>query len=225
MKLAWTFWVVFAIGGAFGASLWASKSDEPSSEQKLQQLNRQMAQEKYLSAQVEKTTVLQLLARTQKATGEIHVHQGKVRLELKAPEKSLLVVNKKEAWVVTYPPEDFPDAPVEAVVSQLAGASPNLGIAKVLSGEGIFEVFKVTKVELKESERKYSLEPRKSATEFQRGVLITDAEVEKIKELVYWDNLGNQVSYKFSQVKFSDQKPSESLFTYQPAAGVNVTRL
>ncbi len=222
MRLGWALSIAVILGGM---ALGLRASEEPSPEQKLQRLNQNIAQDKYLSADVEKTTVLQLLGRNQKATGQLHVHRGKVRLELNAPEKSLLVVNSKEAWVVTYPPEDFPDAPIEAVVSELEGASPNLGIAKVLSGNGILEVFKVTKAESSKDQMKFSLEPRKSSAEFQRGLLMTDPEVKEIRELTYWDNIGNQVSYKFAKVKWSDKAPPAKLFNYQPASGVNVTRL
>lgn len=212
------------VGAASAPKPEAAPLSEASEE--LRELNRKLTSEKHLTAEVEKTTVLQLLGRRQTATGQLQVYKGQVRLELEAPEKSLLVVNPKEAWVVTYPPEDFAGAPIEAVVTSLgAGSSSQLGIGKVLSGEGILEVFKVAGVEKDKGRRTFQLEPKKSSEEFQRGLLVTDAAVEKILELVYWDQLDNQVSYKFKKMKFSDQAPGASTFSYKPPAGANVTRL
>jgi outer membrane lipoprotein-sorting protein len=218
--------VLLASAAAFSAAQATKREGQESQAvQKLKDLNAKLTQHKAMTAQVSKTTELSLMGRVQKASGKLQVHKGKVRLELNPPEKSLLVVNDKEAWVVTYPPEDFPDAPVEAMVSSLKDSKNNLGLAKILSGDGILEVFEVQGVQSEKGTQTFLLKPKSPSSEFLRAQLTTDSGIELIRELTYWDQLENKVTYKFENMKFTSSAPKAETFNYVPAKDVNVTRL
>src|SRR3989338_5392789 len=97
---------------------------------------------------VKKTTKIPLLEQERHAKGTLWISNGRLRMELEGAEKSLLVVNKKNLWAITYPPAEFKDAAVQVIradTSTKKGRSQNF--VALLSQGGFLKFFNATAVE------------------------------------------------------------------------------
>ena len=199
----------------------------------LKSVDEKYQKAKSVSMKIEKIVKIGLLAEERKSYGTLCISQGQVRLELQGSDKSLLLVNKKNVWVITYPPADFPDAPLQV---GKGNAGDKKGQAKnamsLLTVGGFLKLFTATAFHTeKNGERVYTLSPLKgSSQDFKKAEVTLTKSASAIADLKYWDNRDNETHYVFQDVvfdakEFQGSKIDAQLFDYTPPKGVVVTDL
>jgi outer membrane lipoprotein-sorting protein len=183
-------------------------------------------QHKSATMKIERVTKMPLLEQEHKANGKLWISGGKLRMELDGEEKTLLVVNKKTLWAVTYPPAEFRDGPVQvykADSSTKKGQSKNL--ISLISQGGFLKFFLPTGVEKQANgDVLFFLTPLKDQTDFKRAQVKISSDGKKLLALNYWDDRENEVRMQFKDVKF-EKTLDEKLFNYAPPANAQQMNL
>ena len=175
---------------------------------------------------VDKTLKLGLLQQERKAKGSLLISSGRLRLELTGEEKTLLIVNNKNYWAVTYPSAEFKEAPVQ-VIEGLMGTKKgrSQSILGLLTQGGFLKFFNVSGVQKEKSgETTFFLQPQKSASEFKRAELKVSADGKEIRELHYWDERDNETLLAFKGVNFG-KKPADTNFNFEAPPGAEVMKM
>lgn len=158
--------------------------------------------------------------------GTLWISKGRLRMELDGDQKSLLVVNKKNLWAVTYPDADFGDGKVQVIradTSSKKGRSQNL--LTLLSQGGFLKFFIAAAVERqKNGDVLFFLSPREEQAEFKRAQIKVSANGKELKLLKYWDANGNEVEMTFSEFK-KESSIDNGKFEYTPPANADVMSL
>ena len=193
---------------------------------KLKALNEKYRTAKSVTMDVSKSVKLGLIGGERKSAGKLTIANGQMRMELEGAEKTLLVVNKKNLFAVTYPPAELKDAAVQVIRGDVANKKAQSNVITGLLGSGGFlKNFKPTGFTQKESgEILYFLAPMKAASEFKRAQLLVSKDVKEIREFRFWDERENETTFNFSNITFG--KPVDaSLFNYTPPANADVMNL
>lgn len=180
-------------------------------------------QSKSVEMSVEKITKIPLLEQERKAKGKLWISAGKLRMELEGAEKSLLVVNKKSLWAVTYPPPEFKDAAIQVIKSDMStkkGRSKNF--VSLLTQGGFLKFFTATAAQ-KESDGSvvFFLTPKQEQVDFKRAQLKVSEDGKKLLGLNYWDDRDNETRLDFSDVKF-EKNLDQKLFQFTPPSNADV---
>ncbi len=208
------------------ASAPVMKTADKSDEAKLKKLTAKYRTSKSVSMKVAKTLKLGLLAEERKSSGSMTIANGQLRLELEGAEKTLLVVNKKNLWAVTFPPPEFKDAVVQVIKAETNSTKAKSQALTGLLGAGDFsKSFKATAVQTTETgDANYFLTPVKDQADFKRAQLRVSKDGARILELKYWDERDNETIFEFSETNFG-KKADPKLFQYTPPANADVMTL
>lgn len=192
----------------------------------LKSLDKRYQNAPSVTMKVDKTLKLGLLNDVRKSKGNLTLSSGRVRMELEGDEKSLLVINKKNFWAVTFPPADFKDAPVQVITGQTGTKKArSQSLLGVLSQGGFLEFFSLTGVKkLAAGEIQYFLQPKSQTSEFKRAQLTVSSDGKEIRELRYWDERDNETQLSFNAVTFG-KKVSDKAFTYSPPAKAEIMKM
>lgn len=179
---------------------------------------------KSISMDLEKVLKLQVFNQERKSKGRLLISQGRMRMEIDKPDQSLVVVDKKNIWVVQYPPEDLQGAALQVI---RASAETKKGRSQSFIGllvkGGITKYFKVLNtMTAKDGSTTFFLQPESGTTEFARAQVTLDPKTQQLKELKYWDELSNETTFVFSKITF-DQKIAADKFAYNPPKNADVT--
>jgi outer membrane lipoprotein-sorting protein len=198
----------------------------------LKDLDQKYQGTKPVAMKVSKTLKIGLLGEERTSQGTLWMSKGQLRMELEGDEKSLLVVNKKSLWAVTYPGKEFPDAPVQVIKGDAVnGKTRGQSVVGMLTLGGFLKIFNATSVQIMPSgEKKYFLSPRNQQSGFQRAQVTISADASRIVELKYWDERENETHFEFRDVTFGKnqafgKKIEDSLFQYQPPANAEIMTL
>lgn len=179
-----------------------------------------------VSMSVEKSIKLGLLGGERKSKGTLILSKGRLRLETEGDEKSLLVINKKNFWAVTFPDADFKDAPVQVITgatdSKKGRSQTMVGL---LTQGGFLKFFKATGVQAgANGEKVYFLQPEKQQTDFKRAQLTISADGKEIRGLRYWDERDNETRLVFTGIAFG-KKVDEKQFSFAPPANAEIMKM
>lgn len=198
----------------------------------LKDLDKKYQGKKPVAMKVNKTLKIGLLNQERSSDGTLWMSSGRIRMELEGDEKSLLVVNKKNLWAVTFPGSDFPDAPVQVIKGDASSKKvQSQGAIGMLSLGGFLNVFNATSVqEMSSGEKRYFLMPKKTNSDFRRAQVTISADGTQITELKYWDERENETQFEFREVTFGKneafgKKIEDALFTYSPPAKAEIMNL
>lgn len=204
-----------------------SNTPHPPSEEQLKALkaiDKRYQTSKSVTMDLEKTLILGLLGKEKKSKGRVLISQGKMRMEIEEPQKSLVVIDGKTVWVADWPAPEFKNAAVQVMkgsVDTSKGASQ--GFVGLLARGGILKHFKITAVQNDEKGRSlYFLQPSKDTIEFKRAQMTLSADGRQITALRYWDERDNETQLQFSKVVFDKVVP-EKLFQFSPPANADVS--
>lgn len=194
----------------------------------LKALDQKYQKAQSITMDVDKTLKLGLLGSERKSKGKLHLSRGRVRMELEGDEKTLLVVNKKNLWAVTFPPAEFKDAAVQVIKGDLgnkkAKSKTDTAVGLLTQG-GILKSFKPTGAQANtDGSTIYFLQPLQSQSDFKRAQIAVSKDGSMILGLRYWDDRDNETSFEFSDVKFG-KKADDQLFTYTPPKNADVMAL
>jgi outer membrane lipoprotein-sorting protein len=183
----------------------------------LDDLNKRYKDAASITMAVQKNLKLGLLAQEKKSSGRIWISKGRMRMELDGPEKTLLIVNKKNLFAVTYPSAEFKDAPVQVIKADMAtkkGRSQNM--LSVLTAGGVLKFFTAPSVQLvPNGEKIFFLQPKSDQVDFKRAQMRTSKDGKTITELKYWDVQDNETDLVFSDIQFGTKIPSTQ-FDFTP---------
>lgn len=179
---------------------------------------------KSITMDLKKILNVQLLDKVSKTSGKVLFSKGRMRMEMDAPDKSLVVIDKKHIWVVNYPGTEFKNSAIQVIqaeVSTKKGRSQNfLGL---LTQGGILKYFNVSGVlKTTEEEEVFFLQPNQASVEFKRAQIVVNPKTKRITSLKYWDELDNETGYEFTNVQF-DQRLEDKNFVYHPPKNADIT--
>jgi outer membrane lipoprotein-sorting protein len=179
-----------------------------------------------ISMKVSKTLKLGLLGQERKSSGDMWMSKGRLRMELAGSEKTLLVINKKDLWVVTFPSAEFKDAAVQVIKGETSSKKArSQAMAGLLMHGGFLKYFKPTGVQtLPSGELQYFMQPLQDSSDFKRAQMTVSKDQKKIVELRFWDDRDNETSLAFSDVVFG-KKVKDSFFKYVPPSNADVMNL
>ncbi len=179
---------------------------------------------KSVTMDVEKTMKLSVLGREQKSQGKIQISRGRMRME--TPDESLLVINKKTLWVVTYPDPDLKKhgAAIQVLTGNIdSKQARSKSLLGLLTQGGLLKFFTVSSVEKDKAKDQstFFLQPKKELVEFKRAkVTVSNAGLE-IKTLRFWDQLDNESRFDFKNIEFNKAVDAK-VFDYKPPQGADI---
>lgn len=204
----------------------AMRSPTPADLKKLETIDRKYQQAKGIEIAVEKTVKSGLFESVSSSKGTLVVSSGRIRMELEGEEKSLLVINKKKMWAVTFPPADLKTAPVRVIQANLInGKSKTTTLLSGLALGGMFKKFTPTGVQVLESgANMFFLQPKTQSQEFTRAQVVISKDGQQIESLRYWDEKDNETFLAFSKVTFG-KKFEDKVFTFTPPEKAEIVEL
>lgn len=191
----------------------------------LKDLDKKYQNSKSISMDLDKTLKLAVLDQERKSKGHILISRGRLRMEIDQPNQSLVVVDGKNIWVVQYPPEEMKNSPVQVIRASTdtkKGRSQSF-IGLLVKG-GITKYFKVLNAtSAADGTTTYFLQPLAGTSDFARAQVSVDPKEKQIKELKYWDELGNETTLSFSNVSFN-KKIAANKFQFTPPQNAEITK-
>lgn len=196
---------------------------------RIEAVDRRYQGARSVSMDLVKTLKLSALGRERKARGRVLVSKGRMRMEIDSPDKSLLVLDKKSAWLVNYPPEEFKGAAIQVVKANVSSKrARSQAIVGLLAQGGFLKHFSVVGVMATPATGAsgfiYFLQPDAQLVEFTRAQARLTPDGKNLLELRYWDEIGNETALTFSNVRLNAPAP-ESAFQYVPPQDADVTTI
>lgn len=169
---------------------------------------------KYIKMDVEKVFTLTALNKEKRSGGKLFLApKGRFRLEIEEPEKSLIVIDGKNIWIVQYP--IVKEDKIQIMHSKLKTQLRSQVILSFLMGQGkVKNQFKILNKKTQDDEVTFILEPKEEGSDLKDINLVIDAKEKIIDKISYKDNLENKVSFVFKNKKF-DEKFDESKFKFK----------
>lgn len=166
-----------------------------------------------------------LLEKTKTYSGNLFLApEGRFKMDIKEPNKHMLLMNGKNIWVVDYPLDETQDK-VQILHSKSAKNLKSQGFLDIFSGVGnIQKKFKIESSDKKNDEITYKLIPKEKDGQVERVELKVDYQAELINSVAFWDSLGNKTQLKFSEQEFEDKTPKE-VFKFKPPKNSSITYL
>jgi len=180
---------------------------------------------KSVKMKVNKSVHMYLLDQDKESSGTLYYSKGKIRLEIKKPNESLLIMNQEIIWMVNQLPEEFGgELQITKITSKATTQKSKATLAILLSDENVWKNFKVKKSEKTKKSRSIWLSPLASSEllDVQKVYLKLDTKDKKIEEIEYWDDIGNITNFKFSDIRFNINL-KKNIFNYVPPGGADVT--
>lgn len=193
----------------------------------IQELDQKYQKSKHIQMKIKKTIKLSLLGTEKSSEGKLQLSQGKMRLELEAPEKSLVVIDAKNIWIVKYPESNSKSKfNKEQIIKAPVGSkkAQEQSFVGLLTKGGLLKYFSVSGTQGPNEDKTIFLQPKKEHTEFKRAQMKIDLDSKKIKKIKYWDELDNETSFEFSDITFNESVNIKD-FQYQPNKQSEVVEL
>jgi outer membrane lipoprotein carrier protein len=192
-------------------------------EKALKALRKMFQNADSVSMDLTKVIKQDLLKQERRTSGHLLVSKGRLRMTIDPPEQSLMVVDKRNIWIVNYPAPEFKDAALQVIK---ASAETKKGRSQSLIGllarGNLLKYFSVVNVRSEANgDKVFFLQPLAHSVEFTRAQVTLSPE-ENLKALHFWDEIGNETDYEFSKIVVG-AKVSDKDFKYTPPANADVT--
>lgn len=207
----------------------------------LEKFQKRLQGAEQVRAKVNRLTKIGLLGTEKKASGDLLLSHGRVRMDLKTAdtgERQLLVVGDKAFWAVSYPPKELKDALIQVVTgpvkSKKSGPS---GFLALLGKSSFLKSFTVTGVGLdKDGGIRYYLQPKADWVEAKRALLVLgpalteksggeksdSKDARDFREILIWDFQDNETQYTLESVKLDSSKADSEKFSFKPPKNSDV---
>lgn len=179
----------------------------------------------FTKIRIQKEVTQELLDRTKNYKGELYLaSSGSFKLAIDEPQKSVLLVNDKNVYMLDYPIDEAQNK-VQILRSDKPEKLKTEGLLALLVGKkGVSELFKITETKKNKNEITYKLHPKQKNIQVQSVELVLDAEKKQFKTITYWDDLGNRTAYYFKDHTFSEKSP-ENFFEFKQPDNSSITDL
>ena len=173
---------------------------------------------------VKKEVKLSLLEDTKESEGILYFSKGLMRLEVRKPEKSIIVLNDKAVWLETRVDGfDGMTIHVTKILSKDLKKRSKAPLVLLLTETEAWDNFKITKTRSSDKSRTMTLKPKKEGEypELSKVRISVNTETNELWYISYEDEIENEVTYKFQRPDF-DADVSKSKFDYKPPKGAKV---
>jgi outer membrane lipoprotein-sorting protein len=192
----------------------------------LKSLNEKYRKAKSISMDVAKDVKLGLVGSERHSTGQLQLASGQLRMELEGSEHTMLIVNKKNIFAITYPDKALQGAAIQIIKGDVASKkakkqAQSSALANLLGPGGFLKSFKPTGIEIQGDMSTYFLSPIGESDMTRAQLKVSKGE---IRELHYWDARENETIFQFSNTKFG-QTIDSKIFNYTPPANADVMNL
>ncbi|MDC0980094.1 outer-membrane lipoprotein carrier protein LolA [Bdellovibrionales bacterium] len=173
-----------------------------------------------VSMSLRKRVYLALMEDEKTVEGQALLSKGRLRLELKRPDHSLLVISPETLWI-----ESRFNGDIQVSKVSMSGKNRRKGLIGIFfDQESIWDGYRLVGVKTKKNSVEYVLKPTKKnrRPEAKKIKISIDRKAGVVDALTYWDDLDNRTAFLFKDVKF-DIKPTADKFKYVPPKGVDVT--
>lgn len=190
----------------------------------LESVNQRYRQSGMVSMNLRQTVSSELLGTETISLGKVYVAQGKFRLALSEPTKSLIVFDGEKIWNEQHPPQGIKG---EIQYTSTKIEKKNRGqllIGQLMSKDPITKSFKISDVKKESDLLKYTAIPTTSDLVINQIVISINPKTKEIIAIQYKDELENLTKYEFSKVQFS-KKSTAALFKYQPPKNAKEVKL
>lgn len=201
--------------------------EKASETQKLKSLTsafEELQEAKRVSMQVEKKVTSPWLVKPKQAKGTLDFSKGKIRMSLKEPHTSLLVLAGEDIWLEEHQPEEFGGG-VQVSHFQVSKAKKSSALLAVLFGESqIWSELELIERKRNKDKVIFKLKPKdKKRLEVKELEITLAGDINQLERIKFSDELDNVTDYQFSSFQFIDDEKPE-LFRYQPPKGAEITR-
>jgi outer membrane lipoprotein-sorting protein len=181
---------------------------------------RKYQQQSGVVMNVEKKVISALLERTDVSDGILIFSKGRVRMDIKKPEPSLLILNGDRVWMV-----NKVEKQTHVAKTKLTGGVKSNPLLTLLRGEDrVWRGLKLLKKSAKGPAQSITLAPPKGDDWGDVVELEIKVDSQKLELLGfrYQDELDNKTQFVFSGVKFGQKVPNKE-FEFNPPAQAQVT--
>ncbi|MFN7825883.1 MAG: LolA family protein [Pseudobdellovibrionaceae bacterium] len=187
-------------------------------------VSQKYRQSAMVSMNLNQTVTSDLLGTETKSSGKVHVAQGKFRIALSEPTKSLIVFDGDRIWNEQHPPVGI-KGDVQYTSTKIDKKNRGqLLIGQLLSKEPITKSFKITDVIQESDTVKYTATPLVRDLVIKSLVISVNSKSKEILSIEYKDELDNLTKYEFSKIQFS-KKLTKALFKYVPPKNAKEVKL
>jgi outer membrane lipoprotein-sorting protein len=194
----------------------------------LKSLNDRYRKAKSITMDISKDVKLGLIGTQRKSSGKLQISKGQLRMELEGSEHTLLVINKKNIFAVTYPDKALKGAALQIIKGEVSSKkakkqSQSSALANLLGPGGFLKSFSATGVQPGNDGLMYFLAPI-GESDMTRAQLKVSKDQKEIRELNFWDARDNETTYSFKNINFGT-KLDPQIFNYTPPADADVMNL
>lgn len=194
----------------------------------LKALNEKYRKAKSIAMDVTKDVKLGLIGSARKSSGKLQLASGQLRMELEGSEHTLLVINKKNVFAVTYPDKALKGAALQVIKADVTSKkakkqAQSSVLANLLGPGGFLKSFSPTGAISTDEGQTIFLTPL-GESDMKRAQLKISKDQKEIRELHYWDALDNETTFSFSNIVFG-AKLDVTTFNYTPPADADVMNL
>jgi outer membrane lipoprotein-sorting protein len=192
----------------------------------LRALNDKYRKAKSITMDVMKDVKIGLVGSERHSSGKLQLASGQLRMELEGSEHTMLIVNKKNVFAVTYPDKALQGAAISVIKGDVASKkakkqAQQSALTNLLGPGGFLKSFKPTGVDVAGSVQTYFLSPIGDSDMTRAQMKVENGQ---IRWLRYWDARENETTYTFSNVVFG-AKVDPQIFNYTPPANADVMNL
>jgi outer membrane lipoprotein-sorting protein len=192
----------------------------------LKALNEKYRKAKSITMNVAKDVKLGLIGSQRHSVGKLQLASGQIRMELEGSEHTMLIVNKKNVFAITYPDKSLQGAAIQVIKGDVASKkakkqAQSSALSNLLGPGGFLKSFNPTGVETKDGVQTFFLSPIGDSDMTRAQLKVSNGE---IRELHYWDARDNETIFQFSNTKFGE-KIDPKIFNYTPPANADVMNL
>ena len=192
----------------------------------LKALNEKYRKAKSITMDVSKDVKIGLIGSERHSTGRLQLATGQIRMELEGSEHTMLIVNTKNIFAITYPDKALQGAAIQIIKGDVGSEkakkkAPSSALANLLGPGGFLKSFRATGVEATGDVLTYFLSPIGESDMTRAQMKIENSQ---IRWLRYWDARENETTFTFSNVVFGT-KIDPKTFNYTPPANADVMNL
>ncbi len=170
-----------------------------------------------------KTLKSDLMNKETSHEGRIFLAENRFRWENDKPEKTLLVFDGKLIWSEQTPPPEL-GGPIQVAKGEVSKNNGAQILISSLVGGDFTKNFKIKKEVSESLGKRFHLDPVNKQLNVTKLSVLIDTKKIELKEVSYFDDIGNETHLKFSKIEFVN-KANDNLFRYKLPKGAQVTNL
>ena len=200
----------------------AAKSSAVKVNSEIEQSLKPLRQKDGAALRLKKRTTNSLLGREKNSEGRLYYRKGKLRLELKSPEDSLVVLDGKTLWLVTVLSADMGGKTMVTKTSARSLKKSSTLMAALIENQQILKEFNLSERKATGDDIHLKFTPKNKDGEIQDLQLWLNPKAGRLKKVLYIDDKENEVEFELGVPEVVEGDPAK-LFSYTPPKGAEIT--